>query len=216
LISAELRIIQEHWDELSSHLISDGDEHAALLFCGWSLTSQRKALLTRRVQVLRPDDFLFSGALHLSIAPTTLARAAKQAASEGAIRVLCHSHPWPGSTRPSPLDLDTENEFCGRVLPGRLRDAPAGGLVLGTEDVSARLWLAGEPHLMRNPNHRRRDQSVDRARGGHLVRSGGSAGPRMGWPRPEPARAGDGRRRWRRHARSHASGASGCQHDHPH
>lgn len=148
-MSAELRIIQEHWDELAGHLLSDGDEHAALLFCGWSLISERKALLTRRVQVLRSDDFLSSGALHLSIAPTTLARAAKQAASEGATLVLCHSHPWPGSTRPSPLDLDTENEFCGRVLPGRLNNAPAGALVLGTEDASARLWLEGKPHPMR-------------------------------------------------------------------
>jgi molybdopterin/thiamine biosynthesis adenylyltransferase len=148
-MSAELRITHEHWDELSSHLLSDGDEHAALLFCGWSLSSERKALLTRRVQLLRSEDFLSSGALHLSIAPTTLARAAKQAAAEGMTLVLCHSHPWPGSTRPSALDLDTENEFCGRVLPGRLKTPVAGALVLGTEDVSARLWLNGVAHPMR-------------------------------------------------------------------
>lgn len=147
-MSAELRILQEHWDELAEHLLADGDEHAALLFCGWSLSSPRKMLLTRRVQILEPEDFLSAGALHLSIAPTTLARAAKKASAEGTTLVLCHSHPWPGSTRPSPLDLETENELCGRVLHGRLKGAPSGALVLGTEDVSARLWLNGEPGLM--------------------------------------------------------------------
>lgn len=148
-MSAELRITQQHWDELTNHLLQDGDEHAALLLCGWSLESARPALLTRRVQILQPDDYLSTGALHLSIAPTTLARAAKQAAAEGGTLVLCHSHPWPGATRPSALDLDTEAEFCGRVLPGRLKNAPAGALVLGTEDASARLWVDGTSCPMR-------------------------------------------------------------------
>jgi molybdopterin/thiamine biosynthesis adenylyltransferase len=147
-MSAELRIIEEHWNELTGHLLSDGDEHAALLFCGWSLTSPRTMLLTRTVQILGSDDFLSAGALHLSIAPTTLARAAKTAAADGTTLVLCHSHPWPGDTRPSVLDLNTENELCGRVLHGRLKGAPSGALVLGTEDVSARVWLNGEAQRM--------------------------------------------------------------------
>ena len=146
---AELRITQGHWEELTSHLLQNGDEHAALLFCGWSLASARPALLARRVQILQPEDYLSTGALHLSIAPTTLARAAKQAAAAGETLVLCHSHPWPGTTRPSALDLDTEADFCGRVVPGRLKNAPAGALVLGTEDVSARLWLDGTSRAMR-------------------------------------------------------------------
>jgi molybdopterin/thiamine biosynthesis adenylyltransferase len=148
-MSAELRIIQAHWDELTSHLLADGDEHAALLFCGWSLGTARPALLTRRVQILGPEDFLHEGALHLSIAPTTLARATKLAAADSATLVLCHSHPWPGTTRPSALDLKTEADFCGRVLPGRLKNAPSGGLVLGVDDVSARLWHAGVPEPLK-------------------------------------------------------------------
>lgn len=148
-MSAELRITQQQWDELTNHLLQDGDEHAALLFCGWSLRSPRPALLTRRVQILKPQDYLSTGALHLSIAPTTLARAAKLAAAEGNTLVLCHSHPWPGATRPSALDLDTEADFCGRVLPGRLNGAPAGALILGTEDVSGRLWVSGSSCPMR-------------------------------------------------------------------
>lgn len=145
---AELRITDEHWERLRAHLLQDGDEHAALLACGTVLSPSGPVLVTRGVRELGPGDLLDSGSLHLSIAPVALARAAKAAAREGMTLVLCHSHPWPGLTSPSHLDLDTERELCGRVLPGRLSGAPVGGLVIGMDDVSGRLWDGGQPQPM--------------------------------------------------------------------
>lgn len=147
-MSAELRITESHWDQLRGHLLVDGDEHAALLICGSVASRQGPVLVTRCVLELDGDDFLSAGALHLSIAPAALARAAKQAAAQNGTLVLCHSHPWSGTVTPSALDLDTEAELCGRVLPGRLSGRHVGALVLGTEDASARLWTAGNSQAM--------------------------------------------------------------------
>src|SRR5207302_10529038 len=58
---------------------------------------------------------------------------------------VCHSHPFPGRVRPSPIDLATETEFCGRVAPLRLGDRrPVGALIIGPDGASARVWIGGE------------------------------------------------------------------------
>lgn len=147
----ELRVTDQQWDRLRAHLLRDGDEHAALLVCGVVVTSHGTVLVTRYVRELGGADLLDSSALHLSVAPVTLARAAKAAAREGLTLVLCHSHPWRGSVAPSSLDLNTEADLCGRVLPGRLSGRPAGALVVGPDDVSGRLWDGPSPPARPQP-----------------------------------------------------------------
>jgi molybdopterin/thiamine biosynthesis adenylyltransferase len=140
----EIRIVESQWDELRDRLLTDGVEHAALMICGVHRTSSRTVLLVRRVVPLHDDDFLDRTDLSLSIAPSTLARFAKQARGEGATLVLCHSHPFPGDVVASPIDLDTEADLCGRVLAPRL-GLPVGALVVGPDSLDGRLWKSGTP-----------------------------------------------------------------------
>ena len=145
---AELRLIDRHWAELREHLLADGDEHAGLLLCGVVKTSRAVIMAARGWIPLTEQDMLSSGSLHLSVSPIALAREAKRAAGLGLSLVLCHSHPWSGSATPSRLDLDTEQDLCGRVLSRRLQGLPSGGLVVGPEDVSGRAWVDGDPIAM--------------------------------------------------------------------
>jgi molybdopterin/thiamine biosynthesis adenylyltransferase len=140
---AELRLTDRHWAELREHLLADGDEHAAVLLCGTVTVADRTILMTRQVIPLHDADLLDSSALHLSISPIALARVAKQARSQAGTIVLCHSHPWAGPVHPSPLDLDTEADLCGRVLAGRLSPRSAAALVLGIDRFSGRIWQDG-------------------------------------------------------------------------
>lgn len=142
-MSARLRMTDVQWGALTAHLLGDGDEHAALLVCGVVDSGAGTALTVRRVECLVQEDLLESSALHLSVSPIALARVTKAARLEGTTVVLCHSHPWPGTVAPSPLDLDTEETLCGRSLAARLAPRPVGALILGTESFSGRLWKDG-------------------------------------------------------------------------
>jgi molybdopterin/thiamine biosynthesis adenylyltransferase len=142
-MSAELRVTDRQWAELREHLLADSAEHAAVLVCGSVTTADRTILVTRRVIPLHDADLLDSSPLHLSISPVSLARVAKQARSQAGTIVLCHSHPWTGPVRPSPLDLDTEADLCGRVLARRLSPRSAAALVLGVDAFSGRIWQGG-------------------------------------------------------------------------
>lgn len=139
---AELRLTDAQYSYLRAHLLSDDDEHAALLICG---TAGDTTLACRRVVPLSGEDLQSSGKLHLHISPLSLARLAKQAAREAETLVVCHSHPFPGVVRPSSIDLVTEEELCGRVLPGRLSGRGVGALILGPDGFSGRLWRNGKP-----------------------------------------------------------------------
>ena len=137
---AELRLTDAQYSALRAHLLPDEEEHAAILVCG---TAGDTTLACRRVMPLSGEDLESSGQLHLHISPLTLARLAKQAAREAATLVICHSHPFPGVVRPSSIDLTTEEELCGRVLPGRLSGRAVGSLILGPDGFSGRLWRDG-------------------------------------------------------------------------
>lgn len=142
----ELRMIEEHWQQLASHLLAaDGFEHAALLICGTDRTPLASTLLVNEVVPLTGDDLLDAGELHLSLSPIALARIAKRARSSDGTVVVCHSHPFPGRVHASHLDLQTEQELCGRVLVGRLAPHAVGALVLGPDGFDGRLWTNGGP-----------------------------------------------------------------------
>ena len=150
-MSAELRLTAQHLDRLRRHLLADDAEHAAILLCGIG-GPDGNLLLCRRVMPLTGDDLHpSSGRLHLDISPLALARAAKRAAREGCTLVVCHSHPFDGPVAASSIDLETERDLCGRVLPGRLAGRPAGALIFGPEGHDGRLWAKGaaEPLVVR-------------------------------------------------------------------
>ncbi len=135
-----IRITQDHWNQLRGHLLSDAYEHAALLLCGVHRRSGRIDFLVRSVVELTNDDYLGSGALHLSISPRSLARYAKLARTQNATLVLCHSHPFPGEVVASSIDLRTEMELCGRVFSHRLGGTPSAALILGPGGIDGRVW----------------------------------------------------------------------------
>lgn len=137
---AELRLTDGQFKSLRAHLLPDDNEHAAILVCGMA---GDRTVVCRRVVPLSAEDLESAGQLHLHISPLTLARLAKQAAREAATLVVCHSHPFSGVVRPSSIDLKTEQELCGRVLPGRLSGRAVGSLILGPNGVSGRLWRDG-------------------------------------------------------------------------
>jgi molybdopterin-synthase adenylyltransferase len=135
----DMKILAPDWDVLLEHLLDDGDEHAALLLCGQQETADSVTFLVRELVLLTAADYLDRGALHLSIAPTTLARAAKRARLLDASVIMVHSHPFPGRVVASKIDLRTEADLCRRVLPARTGRAVAA-LVVGPDGVDGRLW----------------------------------------------------------------------------
>ncbi len=144
---AELRMTTSQYDDLRSHLLADDAEHAAILVCG-SGGADRGLLVCREVVLLEDEDLEpSSGRLHLDISPIALARIAKRAAMRAATLVVCHSHPFPGTVRASRLDLRTEGELCGRVLPSRT-GRPAAALILGPDGNDGRLWRDGVPERL--------------------------------------------------------------------
>ncbi len=138
---AELRLTAEQFAELRAHLLPDDAEHAAMLVCGTAGVDD--LLLCRRIIPVTADDLQSAGPLHLHISPMALARAAKQGRNEHGTLVICHSHPFPGTVNASSIDLDTEAELCGRVLPGRLDRRPVGALIIGPDGHDGRLWRDG-------------------------------------------------------------------------
>lgn len=137
--TATLRMTAGCWDLLSGHVLADGDEHAALLVCGVASSADRLTFLVRDVIRLGDEDYLDRGAMHLSIAPITIARAAKQARTEQSTLVLVHSHPLPGAVQASRIDLATETDLCGRVLTGRT-GLPTAALIIGPDGLDGRMW----------------------------------------------------------------------------
>lgn len=137
--NGDVRILQHDWTNLLVHLLGDGDEHAALLLCGQRESADSVTFLVREVFLLAREDYLSRGSLHLSIAPTTLARIAKRARLLDASVVIAHSHPFPGQVVASQIDLRTEADLCRRVLPGRTGRA-AGALIVGPDGVDGRIW----------------------------------------------------------------------------
>lgn len=136
-----LRILGHDWDILLGHLLGDGDEHAAMLICGLRETTDAVTFLAREVVLLQPEDYINRGALHLSVAPTTLARLAKRARVREAAVIMVHSHPFPGRVVASQLDLRTESDLCRRVLTSRTGKS-AAALVVGPDGVDGRIWNA--------------------------------------------------------------------------
>jgi molybdopterin/thiamine biosynthesis adenylyltransferase/proteasome lid subunit RPN8/RPN11 len=133
--------VEADWSKLMRHLLIDGNEHAALLFCGVNKQGGTVTYLVRQVVPLTGSDFLDRGRDHLAVAPMALARHAKRARSAGAAIVLVHSHPFAGSVAASDIDLRTESDLCRRVLTDRT-GAPAAALVVGPDGVDARSWTS--------------------------------------------------------------------------
>lgn len=138
---AELRLTDAQFQTLRTHLLANEYEQAAILVCG--STASRRTLLCRRVVPLSGADLESCGQLHLQVSPIAIARLAKQAAREQGTLVVCHSHPFAGVVGPSSIDLDTEADLCGRVLPSRLGGRPVGAIILGPDGVDGRLWHEG-------------------------------------------------------------------------
>jgi len=146
---AELRLTAAVHQHLHDHLLTpDGFEHAAILACGYVDTGDKTILLARRVIPLGAADVNTSeSGDHLEISPVALAREAKEAANRGETVVVAHSHPFPGSVSASPIDLITERELCGRVLPARTRRT-VGALVVGPEGFDGRVWSNGRAEAL--------------------------------------------------------------------
>ena len=146
---AELRLTTTLYRQLQDHLLApDGLEHAAILSGGYAEAGGTTMLLARRVIALGVAD-VTTGARgdHLEIAPIALAREAKEAANRAETVIVAHSHPSPGPVAASPIDLITERELCGRVLPARTR-RPVGSLVVGPEGFDGRAWSAGQAETL--------------------------------------------------------------------
>lgn len=143
-LSADLRITDHHWDALTHHLLDDGHEQSALLICGIRDVAdddcdRQLTYLVYDVVLLDEGDYLDRGALHLSVAPATLARYAKRARLSDSAVVLVHSHPFSGTVAASSIDLTTGGDLCRRVLPART-GRPSAALVIGPNGVDARAW----------------------------------------------------------------------------
>lgn len=136
-----IRFLQRDWQHLRSELLDDGHEQSAFLFCGHRRSDGHVTYLVRNVQILDSEDYLDRGALHLSISPVALARAAKKARLDNQSVIIVHSHPFGGPVAASPIDLRTEIDLCGRVLPSRTGQSCAA-MVLGPDSVDARAWTA--------------------------------------------------------------------------
>lgn len=143
-LTGQIRITDRHWDRLVDHLLGGDIEQSAFLVCGVQRHDDQVTFLVRDFVDVSDANYLSRGDYHLSVAPSTIARHTKRARLEGTTLILCHSHPFPGRVAASAIDLSTEAELCGRVLPARTK-LPSAALVIGPDGLDGRTWAGTGP-----------------------------------------------------------------------
>lgn len=138
-----LTISEHHLERLLEDVFSKpGNEGAAYLLCGTSITVNETRLLVRDVVPVRDDEYLVREPYRLSIDSGSYARVAKQAVAAKASVVFVHSHP-EGIADFSEQD-DREEPKLMTFFNQRLPDKVSGSLVVsGPQTMSGRVWVDG-------------------------------------------------------------------------
>jgi molybdopterin-synthase adenylyltransferase len=119
------------------------DEAAAVLLAGSALHGKRARLLVREVLPVPRESCDAQGPYRVSVSAWFIASLLKLARTEGWSLVMAHTHPFSdGSVDFSTVDDQGEAVLFPTIF-GRAPDRPHASLVLGTNELRARLWRSG-------------------------------------------------------------------------
>jgi molybdopterin/thiamine biosynthesis adenylyltransferase len=138
-----LTLLEDDFERLVAAVFSSpGNEGAAYLLCGRSVTSQEDRLLCREVVPVADQHYVVRAPDRLSIDSLSYAAIAKRAAALGDSIVFVHSHP-DGVETFSQQD-DREEPRLMEFLDSRAPSGGHGSLVLtSTPTVRGRVWRSG-------------------------------------------------------------------------
>ncbi|HEY4266860.1 MAG TPA: ThiF family adenylyltransferase [Galbitalea sp.] len=144
---ATLRLLPEHYDELSSALLEAAPrESVAIGFAGWTMSAPGELILTwRGFQLAGDEDYERRGPGGAVVRPEFLSPAIKRARASNEAVILCHTHPFSSVPSFSGIDDGGEDVLIPKIRD-RAPDAPHGGLVLGQAGASVRVWPSGLDH----------------------------------------------------------------------
>jgi molybdopterin-synthase adenylyltransferase len=116
------------------------NEAAAVLLAGAAVRGSRTRLLIREAFPAPPQSCDEQGPYRVSVSAKFIAPLLKRARNEGWSLIMAHTHPFSdGPVGFSTVDDDGETAVFPTIF-GRAADRPHGSVVLGLNQVTARLW----------------------------------------------------------------------------
>ena len=140
----ELVVADEHADRLMAHLFpGDGDEHAAVLLCGWHVRSDRVRLLVRDVIVAEEGVDHVPGERGYRMTTAAFMKPLlRRAREEGLAFLSVHNHGGSDHVAFSPDDLASHERGYPALLD-IVDGPPVGALVFAQRAVAGSIWLPG-------------------------------------------------------------------------
>ena len=136
-----ITFLQNQFDFLVSHLLTEGDEQAAFLLGKQTITTDSINLLVRSIIPVEESDIISSSPTHMSIRSATYLRVLKRADLEGSNFVFVHSHPT-GIRQFSAKDNEEETALFKTAYIRIHHDIVHGSLVFTNKDTfSGRFWM---------------------------------------------------------------------------
>jgi hypothetical protein len=130
-------------DSLREHLLNSTVETAGVLYAHSVATHDGYRLIYRDFDFAPNDAYIVRRTDRVELHPNFLAASLKRARTNRWSVVLTHTHPWHGSVRASPVDLEGERVFLPAVFR-RVPDVPHGRLIIGHNDYEAALFPTAE------------------------------------------------------------------------
>lgn len=127
-------------DEIRAHLLASDLETAGIIFAeSASLDGRPERFLFREFLAVPDEGYARRTGDFIELTPSFIAWVLKRARVNSWAIFFTHTHPWNGTVRPSPIDLEGEK----RIFPAVYRQAPGlhhGRIILGRSDYHAALW----------------------------------------------------------------------------
>jgi molybdopterin/thiamine biosynthesis adenylyltransferase len=141
-----LSFLKEDFDSLKEHLLTNDKEEGAFVFCRISRTKREVRFLVKEIKIIPSKELIEQTKENIKISSNTFVPALKKAVNEQECFFLAHSHPI-GDSKFSFMDNHEEKKLMD-VTYTRIPDKIHGSLVFNKDDISARVWLYGNNHLV--------------------------------------------------------------------
>lgn len=135
-----LRMLPAQFVALQDALLASAPlESVAVGFAGWFRADGHTVLTWHGFELAGSRDYERREAAGAVVRPEFLARHVKRVRQTGEALILCHTHPFSSVPGFSGIDDGGEDVLIPKVLARA--DAPHGGLVVGQDGASARIWV---------------------------------------------------------------------------
>ena len=139
-----LKITREDFDELRRLVLIDlPRENVAFALAGVSIQNNQLDVLVRRPIPVPPEMIIVQNEYHLEVAPRAINGLISLCESNKLGTVICHSH--PDGLDYSPSDNHGESRIANTLREFIPMSAPIASLLFTPEEVTGRIWLAGNP-----------------------------------------------------------------------